>query len=122
MSIKDLDYKLQGPKLEKAVLDVYKRDNYIHGRYEMGGGFGLDFYSSDYQIENHKWITERANFADEKIKEAESKGKNINDPEVLSEIALEVTEYIKSGKRNGAWINYLIYLVIPGLIIWWLFF
>ncbi len=122
MSIKDLDYKLQGPKLEKAILDVYMRDNYMHGRYERGGGFGLDFYSSDYQIENHRWITERADVADKLIAQAQLEGKNVDDPEVLKVIAGEVDENIKSGKRNGSWLNYVIYLIIPAILIWFLFF
>lgn len=122
MGITKSDYKFQGPKLEEAMLDVYKRENYIRGRYEKGGGFGLDFSSVDYKIENYRWITERANIADLKIEQARLAGKNIDDPEVLKVIAREVDENIKSGKRNGSWLNYLTYLVIPGLIIWWLFF
>lgn len=122
MSIKDLDYKLQGPKLKDAVVNVYARPNNILGRYEKGGGFGLDFYSSDYQIENYRWITERADVADKLIAQAESEEKNVDDPEVLKVIALEVDKNIKSGKSNGSWINYLIYLIIPTIAIWLLFF
>lgn len=122
MGITKSDYKFQGPKLEEAMLDVYKRDNYIHGRYQKGGGFGLDFSSVDYKIENNRWITERANIADLKIEQARLAGKNIDDYAILKEIAREVNEDIKSQKRSGSWLNYLIYLIVPAIVIWLIFF
>lgn len=122
MAIRNLDFKLQGPRLKEAMVNVRSRKNDIVGRYKAGGGFGLDFYSNDYEVENYRWILERADIADKLIAQANSEGKNIDDPEVLKIIAREVDENIKSAKRSGAWLNYLIYLIIPGIIIWWLFF
>ena len=117
MAITKLDYKLQGSNLKNAVDDVFSRSNAINGRYQKGGGFGLDFYSENYEIENYHWITERANIADNKIKEAESEGKDVDNPEILKGLAVEVDQIVKAGKSNGSYINYIIYLGIPIVIL-----
>lgn len=117
MAIKNLDYKLQGPKLKDAVADVLTRPNEMNGRYKKGGGFGLNFYSDDYEIENYRWITERADVADEMIRQAESEGRNVDDPLVLKEIARDVIKNIKLGKSRGSFIKYIIYLFIPIIIV-----
>jgi len=122
MSISELDFKFQGSKLEDVVKDVISRDNALLGRYKKGGGFGLDFYSTDYIIENYRWIKERADIADGKIKEAQLDGEDVDDPEVLKNLAMEVDKNIKKGKKDGSFINYICYLVVPIIIFTILFF
>ena len=116
MAISNLDYTLQGNNLKMAIVDVVSRPNALNGRYTRAD-FGLDFWANDYEIENFRWIKERADVADKKIAEAQSLGKNVDDPNVLADIANKVREDIKTGKKNGAFVNYLIYLVIPIIIV-----
>lgn len=113
MAINDMDYKLQGRKLEIVIAEVISRQNSIAGRYEKGGGFGLDFWSKDYEIENYNWISRRADMADRKIMEAQLDGKDIDSPETLREIAGQVDEIIRKEKKQGSIVNYLLYLVLP---------
>ncbi len=121
MAISNLDYKLQGNNLKLTIADVVSRPNAINGRYTKAN-FGLDFWADDYEIENFRWIKERADVADKKIAEAQSQGKNVDDRNVLADVAHEVKEDIKTGKKNGAWINYLIYLGIPIIVAVIIFF
>ncbi len=116
MAISNLDYKLQGNNLKITIADVVSRPNALNGRYTRAD-FGLDFWAGNYEIENFRWIKERADVADKKIAEAQSLGKNVDDPNVLAGIANEVREDIKTGKKNGAFVNYFIYLIIPIIII-----
>jgi len=119
MAINNLDYKLQ-PELENVVADIISRPNAIAKRYTKAD-FRLDFWAQDYEIENYRWILERARIADEKISEAQSKGFDTDDTKVLEDIANEVNDIIKDGKKKGSWANYFIYLIIPGLIVALLF-
>ncbi len=112
MAITNLDYKLQGENLKKAVIDVSSRANNINGRYKKGV-FGLDFYSNDYEIENYRWIVERANIADKKIEEYRLLGRDVDDIDVLKNIAKEVKRNIEDGKKKGSYINYIVYLLFP---------
>lgn len=116
MAISNLDYQLQGDNLKITIADVVSRPNALNGRYARAD-FGLDFWANDYEIENFRWIKERADVADRKIAEAQSQGKDIDAPNVLADIANEVRENIKNGKKNGAFVNYLIYLIIPIIIV-----
>ncbi len=121
MAISNLDYKLQGNNLKTAIADVVSRPNALNGRYGKAD-FGLDFWADNYEIENFRWIKERADVADKKIAEAQSLGKNVDSPSVLAGIANEVREDIKTGKKNGAFVNYIIYLFIPIIIVVIIFF
>lgn len=121
MAISNLDYKLQGNNLKMVVADVVSRNNALNGRY-VKADFGLDFWADNYEIENFRWIKERADVADRKIAEAQSLGKNVDDPKVLADIANEVRKDIKTGKKDGAFINYLVYLGIPIILVVIIFF
>ena len=121
MAISNLDYKLQGNNLKTAIADVVSRPNALNGRYGKAD-FGLDFWADNYEIENFRWIKERADVADKKIAEAQSLGKNVDSPSVLAGIGNEVREDIKTGKKNGAFVNYIIYLFIPIIIVVIIFF
>ena len=121
MAISNLDYKLQGNNLKMTIADVISRPNALSGRYTKAD-FGLDFWSEGYEIENFRWIKERTDVADKKIAEAQSLGKNVDDPNVLADIANEVRENIKTGKKNGAFVNYIVYLLIPLIIVVIIFF
>lgn len=116
MAISNLDYKLQGSNLKLTLADVVSRTNALNGRYTKAD-FGLDFWSDSYEIENFRWIKERADVADKKIAIAQSQGKNVDDPNILADIANEVKEDIKTGKKNGAFVNYFVYLGIPIIIV-----
>ncbi len=120
MAISNLDYKLQ-PELKNVIADIVSRPNALSNRYAKAD-FGLNFWAEDYEIENYRWILERARIADKKIAEAHKNKLNVDDPEVLKEIAEEVRKIIREEKKGGSWINYAQYIIIPALIGIFLYF
>lgn len=103
-----------------ARINIYTRPNFISGRYAKGG-FNLDFYNFKQNSKDLHLMIERADIADELISKAHSEGKNIDDPDVLMTIACKFNKSIESKKRSGLRTQKLIYLIISGVIILWLF-
>lgn len=117
-------------KGEQILADLCSRPNYITGRYRIGQIFGLN---NLFEVKNNdvfflETLKVRADSADKMLAEAESQGKNIDDPRVMKELGEQINALGKPIHRSEAvmtavWCVFqliIIYAVVGG--IWGLVF
>ena len=79
-------------KGELILADLYSRPNYMNGKYRAGQIFGLDNLAKikDGDIFFLETLKVRADSADKIIAEAETGGKNTNDPDIMKELGEKI--------------------------------
>jgi len=91
-------------KGDQILADLYSRPNYMSGRYRAGQIFGLsnlsEVKSSD--IFFLETLKVRADSADKIIAEAKSRGKDIDNPEIMKELGEEINALGKPIHRSEA--------------------
>jgi uncharacterized membrane protein len=89
-------------KGELILADLYSRPNYMNGKYRAGQIFGLDNLAKikDGDIFFLETLKVRADSADKIIAEAETGGKNTNDPDIMKELGEKINALGKPLHRS----------------------
>ncbi len=89
-------------KGELILSDLYSRQNYMNGKYRAGQLFGLDNLAEikDGDIFFLETLKVRADSADKMIAEAESRGKDTTDTNVMKELGQEINALGKPIHRS----------------------
>lgn len=89
-------------KGELILADLYSRPNYMNGKYRAGRLFGFDNLAEvkDNDIFFLGTLKVRADSADKMIAEAESQGRDTNNPHVMKELGEEINALGKPIHRS----------------------
>jgi hypothetical protein len=98
--------------MEKS--QIYTRVNYLNGRYDKGN-FGLT--GIDYSSTPDGELLRKADLVDEMISREASRGKNVDDPQVLQTIATAIQE---TSVPEKTFLGGLISIAVIGVILFFL--